>query len=205
MDLLRFDGHILGTSFASGDTIVAGRWRSSPFGPFADVMWRRSDGVRTLLAPTEDVRTFVMGHYAFDAASRVPVRVERDRTGLVRVDAGPIDLRVRAEPLDLAGRLIRLRPRWVRERPAWIAIEDVALRPLVAPLFGADGVHVRGRTRTGAREWYAIHDVRAAAATGAIDGTDLGETATLEAAGFGFTEFPSRSSIVRVTSLIERL
>lgn len=205
MDLLRFDGHILGASFASGDTIVAGRWRSSPFGPFADVMWRRPDGVRTLLAPTEDVRTFVTRHYAFDTASRVPVRVERDRTGVVRVDAGPIDLRVHAEPPDLAGRLIRLRPRWLRERPAWIAIEDVALRPLVTPLFGAGGVHVRGRTRTGAREWYAIHDVRAASATGTIDGTDLGETATLEPAGFGFSEFPSRSSIVRVTSLIERL
>jgi len=33
-----FDGHILGASSTSGDTIVVGRWPVSPFGGFTDVM-----------------------------------------------------------------------------------------------------------------------------------------------------------------------
>ena len=204
MDLLRFDGHIVGASFASGDTIVAGRWRTSPFGPFADVMWRRADGRRVLLAPTEATRSFVMAHYDFHGSVEAPVRIERDEDGAVRVSGGPIDMTLRVNGVDLPGRLIRLRPRWLRERPAWIAFEDTLLRPVVGPLFGANGVHVHGTTRAGAREWYAIHDVRAATATATVDGTSLGATTTLASAGFGFSEFPSRSTILRVTSLIER-
>ena len=204
MDLLRFDGHIVGASFESGDTIVAGRWRTSPFGPFADVMWRRADGTRVVLAPTAHVLDFVTSHYTFDDALITSVRVERDTDGTVRVTGGGIDMALRAGAIDLPGRLIHLRPRWLRERPGWIAIEDALLRPVVGPLFGADGVHVRGTTRAGAREWYAIHDVRAASASATVDGTSLGATAALASAGFGFSEFPSRSAIVRVTSLIER-
>lgn len=204
MDPLRFDGHIVGASFASGDTIVGGRWRSSPFGPFADVMWRRADGTRVLLAPTEEARTFVSAHYDFDDAVVVQVRIERDPDGSVRVAGGPVEMTLRPDAIDLPGRLIRLRPRWLRERPAWIAIEDALLRPVVGPLLGADGVRVRGTTRAGAREWYAIHDVRAATASATIGGTPLGPTAALASAGFGFSEFPSRSTIVRLTSLIER-
>jgi hypothetical protein len=204
LDLLRFDGHIVGASFESGDTIVAGRWRTSPFGPFADVMWRRADGRRVLLAPTEATRAFVTSHYNFDEAIDAPVRIERDPDGAVRVTGGPIDMTLRAHGIDLPGRLIRLRPRWLRERPAWIAVEDALLRPVVGPLFGANGVHVRGTTGAGAREWYAIHDVRAAIATATVDGASLGATTALSSAGFGFSEFPSRSTILRVTSLIER-
>jgi hypothetical protein len=88
VDLLRFDGHIVGASFASGDTIVAGRWRTSPFGPFADVMWRRADGRRVLLAPSEAARAFVMAHYDFDGSVEAPVRIERDEDGAVRVSGG---------------------------------------------------------------------------------------------------------------------
>jgi len=206
VDVLRFDGHIIGAAFASGDTIVAGRWRTSPLGAFADAMWRRPDGSRVLFAPRDDVATFVTEHYTFEEASVSPVRVERDGASTVRLAAGPIELMLRARRRELGGQLVRLRPRALRERRAWIAVEDALLRPLFSPLFGASDVHVRGHTRNGAREWYAIHDVLAADATARLDGRDLGETSSTPVpAGFGFSEVPATPSIVRVTSLIEQV
>ncbi|HSL10230.1 MAG TPA: hypothetical protein VLA82_02810 [Actinomycetota bacterium] len=205
MELLRFDGHIVGAGFASGHTIVAGRWRTSPLGPFADAMWRRPDGSRVLFAPTDDVEAFVERHYTFEDARVARVRVERDAAGVVRLTAGPIELVLRARRRGIGGRLLRVRPQALRERPAWITIEDTVLRPLVSPLFAASDVRVRGRTRNGAREWYAIHDVLPADATATIAGEDLGDPSLAPApAGFGFSEIPATPSIVRVTSLIER-
>jgi hypothetical protein len=200
--LLTFDGHIVGSSFASGDTVVAGRWRSSPFGPFADVMWRAPDGRRTLLAPSEEALDFLDRHYSFDELARTPVRVER-RGSAIDVDAGHIAMRM--TPIDggLASFLLRLRPRAVRTRQWWLAVEDTALRPIVGPVFGAGAgaVRARGRTRAGAREWYAIHDFHRAEATAVVDGRDAGPIQpSLTPARFGFSEFPSSPAVVRLTS-----
>lgn len=59
LQVIRFEGSISGARFASGDTIVVGAWRSSPFGSFADVMWSAADGRRALLAGDERVLEFV--------------------------------------------------------------------------------------------------------------------------------------------------
>lgn len=204
MDLLRFEGHIVGASFASGDTLVAGRWHGSPFGPFADLMWRRADGSRVLIAPTEEIRGFVGRHYAFDELRGGAVRVEREGDGAISVTADAASMRLEPGAIDVAGLLVRLRPRWLRSRRTWVAVEDSVLRPVVSRLVGAGEVRTRGRTRAGAREWYVIHDVRPAAATASVGTEDLGAAVPARApAGFGFSEFPSRPSIVRVTSLIE--
>lgn len=204
MDLLRFDGHIVGASFASGDTLVAGRWHGSPFGPFADLMWRRADGSRVLIAPTEEIRGFVARHYAFDELRDGTVRVEREGEGTISVTADAVSMRLEPGAIDVVGLLVRLRPRWLRSRRTWVAVEDSILRPVVSRLVGAGDVRIRGRTRAGAREWYVIHDVRPAAATASVGSEDLGPAVPARApAGFGFSEFPSRPSIVRMTSLIE--
>jgi hypothetical protein len=200
--LLAFDGHIVGASFASGDTVVAGRWRSSPFGPFADVMWRAPDGRRTLLAPSDETLEFLDRHYSFDEVVRAPVRVERQGPA-IHVAAGPIAMRVTPNDRGPVSFLLRLRPRAIRTRPWWLAVEDVVLRPIVGPAFGAGGgaVRSRGRTRAGAREWYAIHDFRRAGATAVVDQRGAGPVLPLPPARFGFSEFPSSPAVVRLTSL----
>jgi hypothetical protein len=201
MAVITFDGHIMGASFASGDRIVAGRWCRSPFGAFADVMWCRPDGRRVLLAPDERVRDFVAGHYAFDELAIDDIRVERPGDGRIEATAGPVRLVLRARPPGPASTLLAMRPRRLRTWRPWISLEDLALRPLVQPLFVAARVRTTGVTFAGAREWYAIHDLREADAEASVDGVDLGAPAACEPAGFGFSEFPSQPAIVRVTSM----
>lgn len=201
MAAITFEGHIMGGSFASGDRIVAGRWFRSPFGAFADVMWCRPDGRRVLLAPDGRVRDFVARHYAFDELAIEDVRVERTGDGAIEATAGPVRLVLRARPPGPASTLLAMRPRALRTWRPWISVEDRVLRPLVQPLFGATGVRTTGVTAAGAREWYAIHALREADAEASIDGIDLGEPAICAPAGFGFSEFPARSAIVRVTSM----
>jgi hypothetical protein len=206
MAVITFDGHIMGASFASGDRIVAGRWSRSPFGAFADVMWCRPDGRRVLLAPDERVRDFVAGHYAFDELAIDDVRVERAGDGAIEATAGPVRLVLRARPPGPASTLLTMRPRRLRTWRPWISLEDLALRPFVQPLFAAAaGVRTTGVTFAGAREWYAIHDLREADAEASIDGVDLGAPAACEPAGFGFSEFPSQPAIVRVTSIFAEM
>lgn len=204
-DRLVFDGRILGASFVSGDRFVAGRWHATPLGPFADVMWRRPDGARILLAPTEAIAGFISRHYAFDEVRLGPVRVERDGGG-VTVDAEPIALRLTPRPPGRASHLLRLRPRALRTRPSWIAFEDTVLRPAAGSLFGpnASAIRTRGVTRDGSREWYAIHDFLEADAIASVGAEDLGTIAPGPPAGFGFSEFPDGAAIVRVTSIFEQ-
>jgi hypothetical protein len=200
---MEFDGHILGASFASGDRIVVGRWLRSPFGPFADVMWCRSDGRRVLLAPDGRVRDFLAGHYAFDELHAERVTAERTGDGAIGVSAGPVRLTVRPRGPGWASHLLALRPRRLRTARAWIDLEDRVLRPLVRPLFAAAHVRTSGLTLAGTRERYAIHDFRHAEANASVDGVDLGPTTPCAAAGFGFSEFPTTPALVRVTSMFE--
>jgi hypothetical protein len=196
-----FDGSIMGASFASGDRLVVGRWPVSPFGGFADLMWARPDGRRILLAPTERVRDFVAGHYAFDELRVTPVRVMR-RDDVIDVHADEIQLTLALRPPGPASWALALRPRALRSRRSWVALEDAVFRPVVGPaLFGTSGVRTRGITLGGARERYVIHDFREAEAAATVDGQDLGEVAPCPPAGFGFSEFPSKAALVRVTSI----
>ncbi len=206
MAVTTFDGHIMGASFATGDRLVAGRWFRSPFGPFADLMWCRPDGRRVLLAPDERVRDFVAGHYAFDELTVGNVRVERTDDGAIEAIAGPVRLMLRARRRGVVSTLLAVRPRPLRTWRPWITVEDRVLRPVVQPLFaatglGTTGVRTTGVTLAGAREWYAIHDLREADAEASIDGVDLGAPRACPAARFGFSEFPAQPAIVRVTSM----
>ena len=201
---LRFDGHILGAAFSSGDRFVLGRWPVSPLGGFADVMWARPDGERILLAGPVPVLDFVGRHYHFDRREHAVVRVDLEPGRRIRVVAGSLRMELEAGPAGGASRLLRLWPRWLRERPSWITVEDTLLRPLIAPWIGGRGVRTRGVTAAGTREWYAIHDLRPLVRGRAtVDGEDLGHMMSAHAAGFGFSEFPGRAALVRVTALFE--
>ena len=203
MPVVEFDGHIMGASFESGDRFVAGRWFRSPFGAFADVMWCRPNGRRVLLAPDARVLEFVGRHYAFDELLLEPVRVERTASGSVLVTSSRLRLELRPRAPGVTSWLLAMRPRRARTSRTWIGLEDRLLRPIVRPLFRATDVRTTGVTAAGAREWYAIHDHRAADATASIDGVALGRPAPCPPAGFGFSEFPSTPAIVRVTSFID--
>ena len=202
--MLRFDGHILGAAFASGDRFVVGRWFDSPFGGVADVMWTRPNGDRVLLAGHLQLLEFVDSQYRFDHRELTSVRVEREDDRRIRIDAGPVRMSLELGPPGWVASILRLRPRPLRELPWWIAVEDALLRPVIAPWIGAHGVRTRGVTAAGVREWYAIHDLRPIAmAQACVDGEDLGLPAAAEPAGFGFSEFPERPALVRVTALFE--
>ena len=202
--LRRFDGHILGAAFASGDRFVVGRWPVSPLGGVADVMWARAGGDRVLLGERSELLEFVGSHYRFDRSEHTAVRVDLVGGRMIRVEAGPVRMELELRPPGWASSLIRLRPGSLRERPSWIAVEDAELRPLVAPWIGAPGVRTRGVTAEGVREWYAIHDLRPIVVSRAwVDGEDLGPTVRADPAGFGFSEFPERPALVRITALFE--
>jgi hypothetical protein len=87
----RFTGHIAGIGTASGTRLVVGRWDDSPFGAFTDVMMEDSGGLRTLLAPSEDIADYVGSTYSFDEVRVVPVRSTLSASHLT-VEAGGLHL-----------------------------------------------------------------------------------------------------------------
>jgi hypothetical protein len=202
---LRFDGWIGGSAFASGDLVVVGRWARSPFGPFADVMWARSDGARILLAEREDVTAFVRSHYAFDEHVETPVTLALDGERLT-VRARDLELTLERLPRRALGWALRARPRALRTSRRWIGFEDRWLRPLLGPALGASAdVRTTGVTLAGVREWYAIHDAWPARATFRVRDRDAGPPDARAGRGaFGFSEFLAEPAIVRVTSMFER-
>lgn len=202
---MRFDGAIAGAAFSSGDRIVIGCWLRSPFGPFVDAMWARPDGTRVLVAPHGAPLAFVSSQYRFDehVAAEAGAHVS---SRSFRATAGSLVLEMSLEPPGVMSALLALRPNVLRTAEPWMWMEDVLLRPLIGPLLGGSAaIRIRGTTPGGVRERYCIHDIRSAASVRAsVEGVDLGPPAPpISPAGFGFSEFPPRPSLVRVTSLFE--
>lgn len=201
----RFTGCIAGASFTSGDTIVVGAWRQSPFGQVIDVMWVHPDRGRILLAPTSDVGAYVAGLYSFDEVLVTPVEGGWDGRAIA-VCAGPLRVRMMAGDRDLRSWLFATRPRVLRESPRWITLEDRLARPLVGRIIGgADGVRAAGVAPGGQREFYGIADYRAVTdAVLSVDGTDAGDMRDLPSdLGIGLSSFPTRPAVVHVTTLVE--
>ena len=194
----RFRGEITGFGTTSGRRVVIGRWTESPFGPFADVMTESVDGVRTLLAPTQRVASFVSATYEFDEVRIVDVDVERT-VDVLTCDAGDLRARVRLGGRTALGRMLRLVPRRIAESPPWCALVD--------PLAGlvVRGVRTRGSAGHDRREWYGATDQRRIDAVHASwRGEDLGELAEVwPAVGFGFSSTPRRPSAVEVLTTVE--
>lgn len=214
MKRLEFEGLIAGAAFSAelspearspGETVVVGLWRSSPFGSFIDVMWVRGDGERVLLAPSPPVHEFLTSVYEFDRAEIVSVRGGWDGDA-VRVEAGPVRLRLRAGRRDWRSWLFALRPRPLLRLPSWIALEDRIARPLVGlVLGGAPGVRAAGTAPGGQREWYGIQDYRPLVEGRLLlEGCDAGRLVELPASlGIGLSAFPSAPAVVHVLTIIE--
>ena len=182
--LHRMRGTISSSGFASGDRFVVGHWRRSPIGPTVDVMWARPDGRRVLLGPDEATLEFVTAVYDFDETAVVPMSIDASEHHL-HLHAGSVELRLHA------GRAVL----WLPSRPRWFT------RRVEGPVAWALlGVHTWGTSPTGVQEWYQARSCRfLVAATGRVDGTDLGPMSSLRpACGFGFSESPARPSMVAV-------
>ena len=194
---LRFDGWIAGLGTASGTRLVLGHWPESPFGPVTDVMVEHADGRRVLLAETPELGRFVAGTYSFDEVRVVPISVDRSQTHWA-VAAGPLALRFRAGGRGALGRLLRVVPRALARRPAWVRLINGPARVL-------RGVRTYGSAGNGRREWYAALDLhRITAAAAVLDGVDLGPlTAVDPPVRFGFGSTPRFPALVRVTTTVQ--
>ena len=185
-------GVIASAGFASGDRIVVGHWPVSPIGPFSDVMWASADGVRHLLAPSDDALALITGVYRFERTELVVVDAHlhpRPHGVVLEVRAGPLAVTFeggRALPVPFSGR------RGVVRR-----VQGPVARVLL-------GVRTYGVTPTGVEEWYRATSVRRVVRARATrDGVDLGALRPVRpAVGFGVSEPPSMPTIVAVRPLL---
>ncbi|MHA7263086.1 hypothetical protein ACX80W_07775 [Arthrobacter sp. TMN-37] len=195
----RFEGHIAGIGTASGTRLVVGRWDRSPFGAFTDVMMEDAAGVRTLIAPSEDIASYVGATYSFDEVEVAPVRSSLSATHLM-VRAGGLQVTATLGGRTVLGRALALVPRAVATSPRWLTV----ISPLAAAL--VPGVRTAGSAGNGRREYYGVHSARSVtAATATLNGTGLGPLAPLRpAVRFGFSSAPAAPQIVSVVTTISR-
>lgn len=195
----RFTGRIAGAGSTSGVRVVVGRWDSSPWGAFADVMVEDASGHRVLLAPTEQVREFVASTYTFDEEVIEPVAVTDAGAGW-EVSTPSLSLRLTVGARTLLGLALGVVPPRVATSPAWCAAVDPVARVVMR------GVRTRGTAGNDRREWYGATSVRAVTAiSGRWRGTDLGLLAPVDPpCRFGFSSTPARPSVTSVVTTIER-
>ena len=202
-----FTGCIAGAAFASGDAVVVGAWRDSPFGQFVDVMWVRADGTRVLLAPTAAAADYVAALYSFDSVEQVRIAGGWDGAA-VAVVAGPLRVRLLAARRDARSWVFALRPKALRSSPWWITAEDRVARPFVGRMIGgAAGVRAAGVAPGGQREYYGVADYRSVSeAVLQVAGRDAGQMRNLPAdLGIGLSSFPRRPAVVHVTTIVAAL
>lgn len=202
MARLRFAGHIAGIGTTSGVRAVVGRWQTSPFGEFADVMLEAADGHRVLLAPSESVASFVAGTYSFDEVRVEPVQVtdEGDRISpsAWHVETPSLQVWIGVGGRTPLGALLGLVPRPVAASAAWSRVTDPVARVALR------GVRTRGSAGGGRFEVYGATGVRrVTSASGRFDGHRLGALAPVDPpCRFGFSSAPRTPSVTEVVTTI---
>lgn len=194
----RFTGAIAGIGSTSGVRVVVGRWRDSPFGPFADAMVETAAGHRVLVAPSREVADYVAATYTFDEIRVEAVDVAG--TGPVwQVTSPSLTLTFGIGDRTLLGRLLALVPAPVATHPAWASAADPVSRVVLR------GVRTRGVAVAGRREWYGATEVRAVTRMeGRFDGEDLGALAPVDPpCRFGFSSTPRRPSVTTVVTTVD--
>ncbi len=194
----RFVGRIAGVGSTSGTRVVVGRWDSTPWGPFADVMVEEASGHRVLLVPDERTRDFVVATYTFDEVVIEPVEVSGASQWHVATPS--LDVRLRVGGRTVLGRLLRAVPPPIAASPAWCSVIDPVAR------LALRGVRTRGSAGNGRREWYGATSVHAVTElSGTWRGAPLGELARVDPpCHFGFSSTPARPSVTAVVTTVER-
>ena len=156
-------------------------------------------GLRTLLAPTEQVAEFVGATYAFDHVELVPVETVRTAEAL-HLTAGGFAATVTVGRRTGIGRLLHLVPARIAVAP-WCC---TAIDPIAR--VAMRGVRTRGTAGNGRVEWYGATDQhRVAAVRCTLDGDDVGALADVwPPVHFGFSSTPRAPSVVAVTTTIRR-
>lgn len=190
----RFTGAIAGTGTTSGTRVVVGRWRTSPYGGFADAMVETPTGRRVLVAPSREVADFVATTYSFDEVRIEPITVSDD--WVLRSDSLELALTL-GGPTPL-GLLLRCVPRPLAVSPAWCRVTDPVARVVLR------GVRTRGSAGNGRQEFYGATGARrVTAVTGSFDGVDLGALAPVDPPPrFGFSSTPRRPSVTEVVTTV---
>lgn len=202
MARLRFGGHIAGIGTTSGLRAVVGRWDSSPFGSFADVMLETAEGHRVLLAPSEPVAEFVAATYSFDEVRVEPVRVVDEYSPAApstwRVETPSLRLSIGLGSRTALGALMRVVPRRLATAPAWSRVTDPVARVTMR------GVRTRGSAGGGRLEVYGATDVRrVTSVSGAYEGVPLGGLAPVDPpCRFGFSSAPRIPAVTEVVTTV---
>ena len=194
----RFDGEIAAFGMTSGHRIVVGRWPDSPFGPISDVMIESPEGIRLLIAPSEEVARFVSSTYHFDSVEIKPVEVIR-QPGRLEVTAGQLRVTMTVGSRSWLGMLLQAMPRSVATAPAWSTV----VNPLVKTVL--PGVRTRGSAGAGRKEWYGAWDHhRLRSVTASWQATDLGAmTDVFPPVRFGFGSAPRQPCVVRLITTVQ--
>jgi hypothetical protein len=194
----RFVGAIAGVGSTSGTRVVVGRWRESPFGPFADAMVETASGHRVLVAPTREVADYIAATYSFDEIRVEDVAVTGP-DAVWQVTSRSLTLTLGVGDRTFLGRLLALVPAPVATHPAWASAADPFSRVVMR------GVRTRGTAVAGRREWYGATEVRAVVRMrGRFDGADLGALAPVDPpCRFGFSSTPRRPSVTAVVTTVD--
>ena len=194
----RFRGRIAGVGSTSGIRVVVGQWHDTPFGSFGDAMVETADGHRVLVAPTPEVRDFIVATYSFDEVRVEPIEVTGCASELlVRSPSLRLDLQLGGRtPLGWA---IRGVPDRVATAPAWCTLIDSVARLVLR------GVRTRGTAGGDRREWYGATDVHGVVLLdGEFSGQGLGTLRPVDPpCRFGFSSTPRRPSVTSVVTTVE--
>jgi hypothetical protein len=194
----RFVGAIAGVGSTSGVRVVVGRWRESPFGPFADAMVETAAGHRVLVAPTREIADYIAATYSFDEIRVEDVAVSGP-DAVWQVTSRSLTMTLGVGDRTFLGRLLALVPAPVATHPAWASAADPFSRVVMR------GVRTRGTAVAGRREWYGATEVRAVVRLrGRFDDADLGALAPVDPpCRFGFSSTPRRPSVTSVVTTVD--
>lgn len=184
-----FQGRITSSGFESGDRIVVGTWKHSPFGEFSDIMWSKPNGRNILIAPTEEIGNYISLMYSFD-----------------EVLISKIELIEKKNSFEIKTDYISCNFSWSRgiripfRRPLWFisSFENIFAKFIF-------GTKTSGITNDGKREWYCINKIsNVKIANASLSGKNLGQKTKFHPkAKFGFSEPPKKPTSVLVTTIIK--
>lgn len=193
----RFRGRIAGIGSTSGVRVVIGHWHDTPLGAFTDVMVETASGHRVLLAPSDDVATYVTATYSFDEVRVEPLScTATDAAWSIHSDSISLALAVGSRmPL---GWLLRTVPRALGASPTWARVVDPVARTVLP------GVRTVGTALEGRREFYGATDLRrVTSVNGQFDGQHLGALADIDPpCRFGFSSTPKTPSVTEVVTTV---
>ncbi|MDC0851570.1 hypothetical protein OAQ40_00745 [Euryarchaeota archaeon] len=185
-----FEGRITSCGFSSGDRLVIGSWKKSPFGIFADIMWAKSDGTKVLIAPNKEIGNYISSMYNFDIIKIEEIKLEETQNMI----------KLETEDINCYFEWNKGIPFIIKKRPLWFV---ASIEYFFGWLMFRTKTH--GKTKDGKEEWYVVDRLsKLTLAKAFIGDKNLGEfTDFYPKANFGFSDPPKMPSSVLVRSHIK--